>query len=86
MEAEGVSPTTRVGSSYSLPRKGNVSSHAILPTWVPFRTTVFSEEKLFFSLYLMEGKQRGLAGGAGRDSSATESRSRLAVPFRELEL
>ncbi|XP_006773450.1 PREDICTED: zona pellucida sperm-binding protein 3 [Myotis davidii] len=36
------------------PRQGNVSSHAILPTWVPFRTTVFSEEKLVFSLYLME--------------------------------
>ncbi|XP_054445237.1 zona pellucida sperm-binding protein 3 [Pteronotus mesoamericanus] len=37
------------------PRQGNVSSQAILPTWVPFRTTVFSEEKLVFSLYLMEG-------------------------------
>ncbi|KAM5332084.1 zona pellucida sperm-binding protein 3 [Glossophaga mutica] len=36
------------------PRQGNVSSQAILPTWVPFRTTVFSEEKLVFSLYLME--------------------------------
>ncbi|XP_006761655.1 PREDICTED: zona pellucida sperm-binding protein 3-like [Myotis davidii] len=36
------------------PRQGNVSSHAILPTWMPFRTTVFSEEKLVFSLYLME--------------------------------
>ncbi|ELK06879.1 zona pellucida sperm-binding protein 3 [Pteropus alecto] len=36
------------------PRQGNVSSQAILPTWVPFRTTVFSEEKLVFSLHLME--------------------------------
>ncbi|XP_003794229.1 zona pellucida sperm-binding protein 3 [Otolemur garnettii] len=36
------------------PRQGNVSSQAILPTWVPFRTTVFSEEKLAFSLRLME--------------------------------
>ncbi|KAI4551724.1 hypothetical protein MJT46_017976 [Ovis ammon polii x Ovis aries] len=36
------------------PRHGNVSSWAIQPTWVPFRTTVFSEEKLVFSLRLME--------------------------------
>ncbi|XP_028750226.1 LOW QUALITY PROTEIN: zona pellucida sperm-binding protein 3 [Peromyscus leucopus] len=36
------------------PRQGNVSSHAILPTWVPFSTTVSSEEKLVFSLRLME--------------------------------
>ncbi|OWK11279.1 ZP3, partial [Cervus elaphus hippelaphus] len=36
------------------PRQGNVSSWAIQPTWVPFRTTVFSEEKLVFSLRLME--------------------------------
>ncbi|XP_030653378.1 zona pellucida sperm-binding protein 3 isoform X1 [Nomascus leucogenys] len=36
------------------PRQGNVSSQAILPTWLPFRTTVFSEEKLTFSLRLME--------------------------------
>ncbi|XP_005396869.1 PREDICTED: zona pellucida sperm-binding protein 3 [Chinchilla lanigera] len=36
------------------PRQGNVSSRAILPTWVPFRTTVSSEEKLVFSLRLME--------------------------------
>ncbi|NIG60991.1 zona pellucida sperm-binding protein 3 [Pontoporia blainvillei] len=34
--------------------EGNVSSWAILPTWVPFRTTMFSEEKLVFSLRLME--------------------------------
>nr|XP_012614948.1 zona pellucida sperm-binding protein 3 [Microcebus murinus] len=36
------------------PRQGNVSSQVILPTWVPFRTTVLSEEKLAFSLRLME--------------------------------
>ncbi|NP_001268531.1 zona pellucida sperm-binding protein 3 precursor [Mesocricetus auratus] len=36
------------------PRQGNVSSHAIRPTWVPFSTTVSSEEKLVFSLRLME--------------------------------
>ncbi|KAH0512380.1 Zona pellucida sperm-binding protein 3 [Microtus ochrogaster] len=36
------------------PRQGNVSSHAILPTWVPFSATVSSEEKLAFSLRLME--------------------------------
>ncbi|XP_062947918.1 zona pellucida sperm-binding protein 3 [Cynocephalus volans] len=36
------------------PRQGNVSSRAILPTWVPFSTTVLSEEKLAFSLRLME--------------------------------
>ncbi|NP_001009330.1 zona pellucida sperm-binding protein 3 precursor [Felis catus] len=36
------------------PRHSNVSSEAILPTWVPFRTTMLSEEKLAFSLRLME--------------------------------
>ncbi|XP_039099464.1 zona pellucida sperm-binding protein 3 [Hyaena hyaena] len=36
------------------PRHSNVSSQAILPTWVPFRTTMLSEEKLVFSLRLME--------------------------------
>ncbi|KAI5945514.1 zona pellucida sperm-binding protein 3 [Manis javanica] len=36
------------------PRQGNVSSQAILPTWVPFKSTVFSEEKLVFSLRLMD--------------------------------
>ncbi|XP_063786863.1 zona pellucida sperm-binding protein 3-like [Pseudophryne corroboree] len=34
-------------------RHGNVSSNAIEPTWVPFRTTVSSEERLSFSLQLM---------------------------------
>lgn len=83
MGPDGVSPSPGVGSCCSLPRQGNVSSQAILPTWVPFRTTVFSEEKLAFSLHLMEGKQGGLAGGAGRESSG--SLSLMAVPFRELE-
>nr|XP_027808747.1 zona pellucida sperm-binding protein 3 [Marmota flaviventris] len=36
------------------PRQGNVSSQAIWPTWVPFRTTVSSEKQLIFSLRLME--------------------------------
>lgn len=80
---DDVSPRPGVGSCCSLPRQGNVSSQAILPTWVPFKTTVYSEEKLVFSLYLMEGKQGGLAGGDGRESSG--SFSPLAVPFRELE-
>ncbi|CAH7256294.1 zona pellucida sperm-binding protein 3 [Phodopus roborovskii] len=36
------------------PRQGNVSSHAIRPTWIPFSTTVSSEETMAFSLRLME--------------------------------
>ncbi|XP_055462204.1 zona pellucida sperm-binding protein 3 [Psammomys obesus] len=36
------------------PRQGNVSSYAIQPTWVPFSTTASSEEKLAFSLRLMD--------------------------------
>ncbi|XP_075199344.1 zona pellucida sperm-binding protein 3-like [Anomaloglossus baeobatrachus] len=35
------------------PRHGNVSSNAIRPTWIPFSTTVTSEERLAFSLQLM---------------------------------
>nr|XP_033781557.1 zona pellucida sperm-binding protein 3-like [Geotrypetes seraphini] len=35
------------------PRTGNVSSKAINPTWIPFRSTVFAEERLAFSLLLM---------------------------------
>ncbi|XP_018421319.1 PREDICTED: zona pellucida sperm-binding protein 3-like [Nanorana parkeri] len=34
-------------------RHGNVSSKAIKPTWLPFSTTVSSEERLSFSLRLM---------------------------------
>ncbi|XP_018417435.1 PREDICTED: zona pellucida sperm-binding protein 3-like [Nanorana parkeri] len=34
-------------------RHGNVSSKAIKPTWLPFSTTVSSEERLSFSLSLM---------------------------------
>ncbi|XP_053552996.1 zona pellucida sperm-binding protein 3-like [Bombina bombina] len=35
------------------PRQGNVSSNAIKPTWAPFSTTVSFEDKLVFSLQLM---------------------------------
>ncbi|KAG8537236.1 hypothetical protein GDO81_024852 [Engystomops pustulosus] len=35
------------------PRHGNVSSQAIRPTWAPFSTTVSTEERLAFSMYLM---------------------------------
>ncbi|XP_043927432.1 zona pellucida sperm-binding protein 3-like [Protopterus annectens] len=35
------------------PRKDNVSSNAIQPTWIPFRSTVSSEQKLNFTLRLM---------------------------------
>ncbi|XP_050759181.1 zona pellucida sperm-binding protein 3-like [Gymnogyps californianus] len=35
------------------PRKSNVSSNAIRPTWVPFRSTLSAEERLTFSLRLM---------------------------------
>ena len=66
-----------------LHRHSNVSSQAILPTWVPFRTTVLSEEKLVFSLRLMEGKQGGLAEGGWQGAPAV---SPLTVPFRGLGL
>ncbi|XP_075711664.1 zona pellucida sperm-binding protein 3-like [Rhinoderma darwinii] len=35
------------------PRHGNVSSKAVKPTWIPFSTTVTTEERLVFSLQLM---------------------------------
>nr|XP_056722034.1 zona pellucida sperm-binding protein 3-like [Euleptes europaea] len=35
------------------PRKKNVSSKAIKPTWVPFSSTLSAEERLVFSLHLM---------------------------------
>uniref|UniRef100_A0A8C8E9M3 Zona pellucida sperm-binding protein 3 n=1 Tax=Otus sunia TaxID=257818 RepID=A0A8C8E9M3_9STRI len=35
------------------PRKSNVSSNAIQPTWAPFRSTLSAEERLMFSLRLM---------------------------------
>uniref|UniRef100_A0A8D0BND9 Zona pellucida sperm-binding protein 3 n=1 Tax=Salvator merianae TaxID=96440 RepID=A0A8D0BND9_SALMN len=35
------------------PRKDNVSSRAIRPTWVPFTSTISAEERLTFSLRLM---------------------------------
>ncbi|KAJ1115619.1 hypothetical protein NDU88_003841 [Pleurodeles waltl] len=35
------------------PRNANVSSNAINPTWVPFSSTIYAEESLYFSLTLM---------------------------------
>ncbi|XP_052664006.1 zona pellucida sperm-binding protein 3 [Harpia harpyja] len=35
------------------PRRDNVSSNGVKPTWMPFRSTLSSEEKLPFSLRLM---------------------------------
>ncbi|XP_009978213.1 PREDICTED: zona pellucida sperm-binding protein 3-like [Tauraco erythrolophus] len=35
------------------PRKSNVSSNAVRPTWAPFRSTLAAEERLMFSLRLM---------------------------------
>ncbi|XP_051626297.1 zona pellucida sperm-binding protein 3-like [Manacus candei] len=35
------------------PRRDNVSSRGVKPTWAPFRYTLSSEEKLPFSLHLM---------------------------------
>lgn len=66
-----------------LHRHSNVSSQAILPTWVPFRTTILSEEKLVFSLRLMEGKQGGLAEGGWQGELW---RSHPCVLFRGLGL
>ncbi|NWR85306.1 ZP3 protein, partial [Furnarius figulus] len=36
------------------PRKSNVSSNAVRPTWAPFRSTLSAEERLTFSLRLMD--------------------------------
>ncbi|XP_033026132.1 zona pellucida sperm-binding protein 3-like [Lacerta agilis] len=41
------------------PRKGNVSSQAIKPTWAPFRSTVSAEARLGFSLRLMNDDWSG---------------------------
>ncbi|NXF10061.1 ZP3 protein, partial [Smithornis capensis] len=35
------------------PRKSNVSSNAIQPTWAPFRSTLSAEQRMMFSLRLM---------------------------------
>ncbi|NWV02117.1 ZP3 protein, partial [Upupa epops] len=35
------------------PRRSNVSSNGVRPTWVPFHSTLSSKEKLPFSLHLM---------------------------------
>ncbi|XP_078512175.1 zona pellucida sperm-binding protein 3-like [Lissotriton helveticus] len=37
------------------PRNRNVSSNAIKPTWVPFSSTIYAEQSLYFSLTLMNG-------------------------------
>ncbi|KAH0619872.1 hypothetical protein JD844_014244 [Phrynosoma platyrhinos] len=39
------------------PRKDNVSSKVIKPTWVPFSSSISAEQKLTFSLRLMNGRQ-----------------------------
>uniref|UniRef100_A0A674ICP8 Zona pellucida sperm-binding protein 3 n=1 Tax=Terrapene triunguis TaxID=2587831 RepID=A0A674ICP8_9SAUR len=38
------------------PRKDNVSSRAIKPTWVPFNSTLSAKERLDFSLHLMNDR------------------------------
>uniref|UniRef100_A0A8D0ENN7 Zona pellucida sperm-binding protein 3 n=1 Tax=Strix occidentalis caurina TaxID=311401 RepID=A0A8D0ENN7_STROC len=43
------------------PRRYNVSSDGVKPTWVPFRSTLSSEEKLPFSLHLMNGSAERLS-------------------------
>ncbi|XP_060710966.1 zona pellucida sperm-binding protein 3-like [Hemiscyllium ocellatum] len=42
-------------AALSLPRKGNVSSNPINPTWIPFSSTRSGEGHLSFSLRLMNG-------------------------------
>ncbi|XP_007245532.3 zona pellucida sperm-binding protein 3 isoform X1 [Astyanax mexicanus] len=42
-----------VGIDCHYARKHNVSSKAILPTWIPFSSTMAAKELLFFSLQLM---------------------------------
>ncbi|KAH1184444.1 hypothetical protein KIL84_015060, partial [Mauremys mutica] len=46
---------TEICSSH---KKDNVSSKAIKPTWVPFSSTLSAEERLSFSLHLMNGSER----------------------------
>ncbi|KAM9294588.1 zona pellucida sperm-binding protein 3-like [Gastrophryne carolinensis] len=45
------------------PRHGNVSSNPIKPTWMPFSTTLTSEERLSFHLSLMKEDWSGLRSG-----------------------
>ncbi|XP_043859553.1 zona pellucida sperm-binding protein 3 [Dromiciops gliroides] len=47
------------------PRWGNVSSRAVQPTWMPFRSTIASEEKLGFSLRLMNDDWTAESTSAG---------------------
>ncbi|KAH0619873.1 hypothetical protein JD844_014245 [Phrynosoma platyrhinos] len=42
------------------PRRNNVSSKAIKPTWEPFTSTLSAEQKLTFSLRLMNGISRSV--------------------------
>ncbi|XP_053575496.1 zona pellucida sperm-binding protein 3-like [Bombina bombina] len=54
----GNAPIVRTNDAVTIikcyyPRHGNVSSDAIKPTWVPFISTISVEEKLVFSLQLM---------------------------------
>ncbi|XP_053319893.1 zona pellucida sperm-binding protein 3-like [Spea bombifrons] len=54
----GNSPIIRTNSAVVpiqcyYPRHGNVSSNAIKPTWMPFSSTISAEERLSFSLQLM---------------------------------
>lgn len=50
-----------------------MSSNAVKPTWVPFRSTLFSEEKLPFSLRLMNGTfWVRVSSGSGHPGLAAE--------------
>ncbi|XP_053575492.1 zona pellucida sperm-binding protein 3-like [Bombina bombina] len=54
----GYSPIIRTNAASVLiqcyyPRHGNVSSNAIKPTWMPYSSTISAEERLGFSLNLM---------------------------------
>lgn len=47
-----------------------MSSHAIQPTWVPFHSTLSSEQKLLFSLRLMNGRFGVSSSGVGAGLAA----------------
>uniref|UniRef100_A0A8C0TXH6 Zona pellucida sperm-binding protein 3 n=1 Tax=Cyanistes caeruleus TaxID=156563 RepID=A0A8C0TXH6_CYACU len=44
------------------PRRDNVSSGSIRPTWAPFNSALAAEERLQFSLRLMNGAGSGISG------------------------
>ncbi|KAM9637517.1 uncharacterized protein ACIBXB_013131 [Morphnus guianensis] len=53
------------------PRRDNVSSNGVKPTWMPFRSSLSSEEKLPFSLRLMNGRfWVRVSSGAGHSEVA----------------